>query len=74
MPEQFRNCQRPGCLCVYDWRKSSSRFLKLTFCSYTCERSTNGFLIEDFDYVTRDTWKRDVIRERLYGTPLAEVV
>jgi hypothetical protein len=25
----------------------------MTYCSYTCERHAEGFLIEDFDAVTR---------------------
>lgn len=67
MHGELLKCQNPPCLTAYDWRKSSSRFLKMTFCSYTCERAANGFLIEDFDDVVQDTWKKEIIRARLYG-------
>lgn len=39
------------CGAVYDWRKSTSRYLRMTVDSYTCERKLNGCLIEDFDGV-----------------------
>lgn len=49
--ERIRRCS--GCGQLYDWRKSTSRYLKLTFCGFWCERKSNGFLIEDFDRVER---------------------
>ncbi|HEY6008327.1 MAG TPA: hypothetical protein VIU40_08395 [Geobacteraceae bacterium] len=50
--EHMRRCYR--CHTMYDWRSSSSRFLKMTYCSYWCELKVNGFLIEDIDRVFQE--------------------
>ena len=41
------------CGIPYHWRKSSSRYLKMTFCSHTCEVSENGASIENMLAVER---------------------
>lgn len=38
------NCE--NCGSPYDWRRSPSSFLKMTYCSSLCERSDLGFTIE----------------------------
>lgn len=48
---ELHRCE--NCSTLYDWRKSTSRYLKMTYCCYTCERKANGFLIEDFERVKR---------------------
>jgi hypothetical protein len=34
------------CATPYDWRRSSSKSLKMTYCSVLCERASLGFTIE----------------------------
>lgn len=51
LDETLRRCR--FCGSVYAWRQSSSRYLKMTFCTFSCERKANGCLIDDFDYVKR---------------------
>ncbi len=34
------------CRSTYDWRKSASSSLKMTYCSAICERNSLGFTIE----------------------------
>jgi len=45
MAETFtRSCQRCGL--AYDWRRSPSSSLKMTYCCSLCERADLGFTIE----------------------------
>ncbi len=43
-PRHIRECGR--CSLKYDWRKSPSSSLKMTYCSSLCERADLGFTIE----------------------------
>ncbi len=43
-PRHIRECER--CSIKYDWRKSPSSSLKMTYCSSLCERADLGFTIE----------------------------
>ena len=48
-------CQMP-----YDWRKSSSWTLKMTYCSTLCERGGLGFTLETFfrgTQIERFAWR-----------------
>ena len=45
LSEDQRRCSR--CASIYDWHKSTSRSLKMTYCSFSCERTGEGFLLED---------------------------
>ena len=40
----LRTCQR--CHVAYDFRRSTSRWLKLTYCGSLCEQGALGFTIE----------------------------
>jgi hypothetical protein len=40
----IRTCERCGLR--YDWRRSPSSSLKMTYCSSLCERGALGFTIE----------------------------
>lgn len=42
----IRKCGRCGV--VYDWRKSTSFSLKMTYCSTLCEKAAEGFLLERY--------------------------
>lgn len=42
--EHIKRCQRCGQR--YDWRKSPSSTLKMTYCSSLCERADLGFTLE----------------------------
>ncbi len=42
--EHMRTCAR--CATPYDWRRSSSSSLKMTYCGVLCERAGLGFTIE----------------------------
>jgi hypothetical protein len=56
----LRTCAR--CAVPYDWRKSSSWTLKMTYCSALCERGDLGFSLETFfrgTQIERFAW-RDV--------------
>jgi hypothetical protein len=44
-------CQHCGTR--YEWKKSSSRWLRLTYCTWTCEKAGEGFLIEQLFEVER---------------------
>lgn len=44
MVSNIKTCTRCGI--QYDWRKSPSGYLKMTFCGSLCERASNGFTIE----------------------------
>jgi len=51
------NCQK--CSLTYDWRRSPSSFLKMTYCSSLCERSHLGFTIEALLRSESPTRKRE---------------
>jgi hypothetical protein len=55
----IRVCQR--CLMRYDWRRSPSSSLKMTYCGSLCERADLGFTIEamlkDFQ-VLQPAWRQ----------------
>lgn len=56
----LRTCARCGV--PYDWRKSSSWTLKMTYCTSLCERGDLGFSLETFfrgTVIERFAW-RDV--------------
>lgn len=40
----IKRCKRCGV--PYDWRRSASRSLKMTYCGSLCERADLGFTIE----------------------------
>ena len=44
----IRTCQRCGS--QYDWRRSPSSSLKMTYCGTLCERADLGFTIETLLY------------------------
>jgi hypothetical protein len=43
-PRHIRTCQR--CHLRYDWRRSPSTSLKMTYCGSLCEAADLGFTIE----------------------------
>jgi len=43
-PEHIRTCQHCGQ--PYDWRRSPSGSLKMTYCGTLCEKADLGFTIE----------------------------
>ncbi|MFN0094127.1 MAG: hypothetical protein ACKVVT_05035 [Dehalococcoidia bacterium] len=43
-PEALRICGH--CAQRYSWRRSTSRALKMTFCTALCERGALGFTLE----------------------------
>ena len=55
----IRTCQRCGA--PYDWRRSPSSSLKMTYCGSLCEHADLGFTIEalltDF-HVVRTAWRQ----------------
>ena len=57
-PRHVRVCTH--CNLPYDWRKSPSESLKMTFCGSMCERAHLGFTIEALlqDYqVVKLSWR-----------------
>ncbi len=44
MQGHMRICQH--CRTPYDWRRSPSAYLKMTYCGSLCERADLGFTIE----------------------------
>ncbi len=42
--EHIRTCER--CRAAYDWRRSSSSSLKMTYCGVLCERGGLGFTLD----------------------------
>ncbi|MEP7217074.1 MAG: hypothetical protein ABI782_12540 [Anaerolineaceae bacterium] len=48
----IRTCER--CFIKYDWRRSPSPSLKMTYCSSLCERADLGFTIEALLRIERD--------------------
>jgi hypothetical protein len=58
MPGNMRVCQHCGV--PYDWRRSPSGSLKMTYCGSLCERADMGFTIEALlsgVQVVRVDWK-----------------
>jgi len=54
----MRVCQH--CRLPYDWRRSPSGSLKMTYCGSLCERADLGFTIEallEESHVVRSEWK-----------------
>lgn len=51
MTEDNRYCE--SCGMPYQWRKSTSRWLRMTYCSNFCEREDIGCTIEDILAVER---------------------
>ena len=45
LSDSQRRCVKCGS--IYEWRRSSSRSLKLQYCTFSCERMDLGTLIED---------------------------
>ncbi|MBE7519130.1 MAG: hypothetical protein HS107_07765 [Thermoflexaceae bacterium] len=57
-PGTLVRCERCGA--HYDWRKSSSWTLKMTYCSALCEQGDLGFSIETLlrgTMVMRSAWR-----------------
>lgn len=57
--QNIRHCSRCGI--AYDWRRSSSSSLKMTYCNSLCEAADLGFTIEallrtEFTVVRRVQW------------------
>ena len=50
-PRHIRDCQRCGL--KYDWRKSPSSSLKMTYCGSLCEQAALGFTIDALLHVQR---------------------
>lgn len=44
MNDSIRSCKR--CKLTYDWRRSPSSSLKMTYCGSLCEKADLGFTIE----------------------------
>jgi hypothetical protein len=54
----FRSCVRCGQR--YDWRKSASSTLKMTYCGSLCERADLGFTVESLlhdVHIMRSAWR-----------------
>lgn len=62
MTEDNRYCE--SCGFPYQWRRSTSRSLKMTFCSITCERDELGTTIEDILAVERFGLSYSAIKEK----------
>ena len=57
--DHIRTCQRCGI--PYDWRRSPSSSLKMTYCGSLCERADLGFTIETLlneFHVVRSAWRQ----------------
>jgi len=55
----IRICQH--CSIPYDWRRSPSSWLKMTYCGSLCERADLGFTIETLLHntpVVRSAWRQ----------------
>ena len=50
-PDNIRVCARCGLR--YDWRKSASSTLKMTYCGSLCERADLGFTIDALIHTQR---------------------
>lgn len=59
--DHLRTCKRCGL--VYDWRRSPSNSLKMTYCGSLCEQGDLGFTLEallKMPAVTREKPKVDI--------------
>lgn len=61
------------CKFPYNWRKSTSKYLKMTFCCFTHERFANGCLIEDILDTQRTGYPLQEIAGR-YETEIRELL
>ena len=58
MNSHMRTCERCGV--PYDWRRSPSTSLKMTYCGSLCERAGLGFTIDTLIgevEIVRSTWR-----------------
>ena len=58
MNSHMRTCERCGV--PYDWRRSPSTSLKMTYCGSLCERAGLGFTIDTLIgevKIVRSTWR-----------------
>lgn len=58
MNTNIRTCSH--CNANYDWRRSASAWLKMTYCGALCERAGLGFTIESLladRQVVRKAWR-----------------
>lgn len=53
----IRHCEH--CNIAYDWHRSASSSLKMTYCGTLCERAALGFTIDALLTVTRDPMARE---------------
>lgn len=59
MESHIRVCQHCGA--PYDWRRSASLSLKMTYCGALCERADLGFTIETLlrdTVLMRSAWRQ----------------
>ena len=57
----LRRCRHCGT--AYDWRKSPSGSLKMTYCGSLCERADLGFTIEALLEIKRDMLRSYALEE-----------
>ena len=62
----IQRCAR--CAVPYDWRRSSSRSLRMTYCSSLCEVADLGATIEVFIQAKADAHPIDKIEAAIGGT------
>ena len=70
--DNIRVCARCGLR--YDWRKSPSTTLKMTYCSSLCERADLGYTIEALLRFERPEPKLNVTPENAEREPAAPAV
>jgi hypothetical protein len=63
----IRTCAR--CAAPYDWRRSTSSSLKMTYCGSLCEKGDLGFTIETLLEATK--FRHEPVRQ--VDRPVAEV-
>jgi hypothetical protein len=66
--QHIRLCERCGI--PYDWRRSGSTSLKMTYCNSLCEASDLGFTIEAIirtEYARTRRTERDLARELVFA-------
>ena len=65
--QHIRLCERCGV--PYDWRRSGSNSLKMTYCNSICEASDLGFTIEAIirTEFSRGRRERDLERELVFA-------
>lgn len=54
LANNIRDCGH--CSVPYDWRRSTSSSLKMTYCGALCERADLGFTIESLMHAERSPW------------------